>query len=280
VVLAVLMHISHRILSTTFGRPPMIDHNLPPVPPPQAIDEEYLSATHEAKQPEGVPCRLDLLLESMKLAPVTSEIRALGRAPRIKLDHDGTEIQVPDPSIILRLNSRLDDALSSAPPHLRLGADYSSMSLSEDAARAFRVQSYGHHIRILLLRVMLLRSSILAEAQRWASSKKPPPTSSTSVTLHERFHQEICALCLQTVHSALQEIHGSLTMYGIMSAWYALHCESPRAVGMRKLLCLMIVISDLRIMSYSNRCDALTKSRRQPGRRARQNIMGSSHGHS
>ncbi|KAL2270513.1 hypothetical protein VTJ83DRAFT_2697 [Remersonia thermophila] len=209
------------ILSTTFGRPGMIDPTMSSVPPPQAIDEEYLSATHEAQQPEGVPCRLDLLLHSLKLTPIMAEIRASTRAPRIKLGQTGVE--VPDPSIILRLNSQIEDMLNAAPPQVRPGADYSKMLVSEDVIKAFQVQSHSFRFRMMIIRVLLLRPSILAEAQRWASLPNSYQPPSASLSLHERFQLEVCSLCLTTVHSVLADIYNTLSMGGVMSAWYALH---------------------------------------------------------
>ncbi|KAL1841467.1 hypothetical protein VTJ49DRAFT_7022 [Mycothermus thermophilus] len=209
------------ILSATFGRPGMIDTTLAPLPLPQAIDEEYLSATHEAQQPEGVPCRIEFLLHSLKLLPMFAEMRAIARAPRVKLDHAG--IEVPDPSVILRLNSRLDDILNATPPQLRLGTDHVEMPVSEDVIKAFRIQTFAFRSRVMITRILLLRPSILAEAQRWAAMPKPCPPPSPSLSLHERFQQEICSLCLTTVHSVLAEMYGTLSMSGVMSAWYALH---------------------------------------------------------
>jgi hypothetical protein len=155
-------------------------------------------------------------------------MRKAARAPRLKINqqtNDDSELSLPDPSILLRVDSKIDDLLHGMPAHLRPDANFSDMSLSEGAIKCFRIQGHALRFRLLLLRVFLLRPSLLAEAQRW-TTRNPGSTHTASLMLQERFHQEICELCLTTVHTVLSEIHGSLASNVGMSAWYALHCES------------------------------------------------------
>jgi hypothetical protein len=224
----------------------MISLNLGQLPFPLAVDEEYLSETEEGCQPDGIPSRMDLLLHTTKVIGIIEEMRAAARAPRLKLSHSGKESTVPDPGVILRVNSMVDDLLNQLPPHLRLTADYSNMSLNEDAVKCFRVQSHAIRFRLLLLRIFLLRPSLLAEAHRWTSSNLPSAQTASSM-LQERLHQEICLLCLTTVHNILDEIHGSLTTQHQFSAWYALHCKNFPAFSL-----LSSILTPLRTVSFAS----------------------------
>jgi hypothetical protein len=213
-----------RILTNTFGRPGMIVPGLSQVPLPLPIDEEYLSTTEEGRQPEGLPSRMDMHNYSMKILEILDEMRSAARAPRLKIKQSDHEFSIPDPGVLLRLSSKIDDLLEGVPPHLRLDADYSSMALTEDAVKCFRIQGHALRFRLLLLRLFLLRPSLLAEAQRWTTGKAAS-TQTASMMLQERFHHEACSLCLSAVHTILEEVHRSLVANTGISAWFALHCN-------------------------------------------------------
>ncbi|KAK4123139.1 hypothetical protein N657DRAFT_645869 [Parathielavia appendiculata] len=211
-----------QIITNTFGRPGMIVPGLTHIPPPLAIDEEYLSTTEEGRQPEGLPSRMDMNIYSMKILEIMEEMRAAARAPQLKLKQSEHEVLVPDPGVLLRLSSKIDDLLDGVPPHLRLEADYSQWALQEDEVTCFRIQGHALRFRLLLLRLFLLRPSLLAEAQRWTTARTAA-TQTASMMLQERFHQEACSLCLAAVHTILEEVHRSLTTNTGISAWFALH---------------------------------------------------------
>lgn len=203
----------------------MIFPGLTQIPPPLAIDEEHLSTSGEGRQPDGVPSRMDMILYSTKVMKILDEMRTAARAPRLKINSPGDDFTVPDPSALLHVNSQIDDLLDGLPPHLQQGVDYSKWSLSEDAIKYFQTQSHAIRFRLMLLRVLLLRPSLLAEAQRWAT-RNAGVSQTASVALQERFHREICMLCLSTVHSMVSEIHRTLSVSAGISTWYALHCKS------------------------------------------------------
>ncbi|KAK4034444.1 activator of stress genes 1 [Parachaetomium inaequale] len=211
-----------QIVSSTFGRSGLIFPGLTQTPIPLAVDEEYLSTTEEGRQPDGLPSRMEMLIYTVKTVEVLEEMRAAARAPRLKLNNQGHEFSMPDPSALLHLNSKIDDLLEQLPLHLRQDADYSKLPLNEDTVKCFRIQSLTVRFRLLIIRVFLLRPSLLAEAQRWTT-----PTSGSAQTassmFQERLHYEICSLCLSSVHTMLEEIHRSPATNGGVSAWYALH---------------------------------------------------------
>jgi hypothetical protein len=212
-----------QILSTIFGRPGAIFPGLTQTPLPLAIDEEYLSTTEEGRQPDGLPSRMDMINYTVKLLQVVEEMRASARMPGIKLKTGSQDFSLPDPTAVLGIDSKIDDLFNEMPAHLRVDADYSKLPLNEDQVKFFQSQSHALRFRLLLFRVFLLRPSLLAEAQRWATLKSGP-AQTASVKFQERFHYEICNLCLDTVHKMLAEIHASLATSGGISAWYALHC--------------------------------------------------------
>jgi hypothetical protein len=203
----------------------MISPTLSQVPLPLPIDEEYLSTTQEGRQPDGVPSRIDMIIFSSKLVDLLGNMRAAVRAPHLKIKQSGAEFLVPDPTALLQVNSQIDDLVDRLPPHLRPNADYSKMPcVSDEDVQCFQAQSQAIRFRLLIIRVFLLRPSLLAEAQRWTTRDSVVPHTASSV-LQERFHQEICLLCLKTVHAVLEEIHSGLSTTLGMSTWYSLHCK-------------------------------------------------------
>ncbi|KAK4225671.1 activator of stress genes 1 [Podospora fimiseda] len=211
-----------RILSSTFGRAPMTSRSTSQLPLPLPIDDEYLSTTEEGSQPEGLPSRLDLAIYSQKMVSIMDAMHSQDRTHRLKFSHGAVEHSVPDPSAILRLNSMIDDFLDTLPEHLRPNADYSRMMVCQEDISYFMTQSQVLKSRLLFIRLLLLRPSLLAEARRWASLE--PGTSHTaSSMLQERLHLEICRLCLDTVHEVLEKTHGALGTQFQLPAWYGLH---------------------------------------------------------
>ncbi|KAH6635993.1 hypothetical protein F5144DRAFT_591292 [Chaetomium tenue] len=176
-----------------------------------------------ARQPEGVPSRMDMILYTVKLLKVVEEMRATARAPRIKLRPGSQDVTLPDPTALLGINTKVDDLFNELPEHLRVNADYSKFPLNPEEIKFFQTQSHALRFRLSLFRVFLLRPSLLAEAQRWAT-RDSGPVQTASLVFQERLHYEICNQCLNTVHEMLEEIHTSLATSGGISAWYALHC--------------------------------------------------------
>ncbi|KAK4464105.1 activator of stress genes 1 [Cladorrhinum samala] len=210
------------ILSSTFGRGPLISRAVSQPPLPLAIDDEYLSATEEGSQPDGVPSRMDLAIYSTNIIAIMEAMHSPERTPRLKLAHGGIEHSVPDPSAILRLNSMIDDFLDGLPAHLRPGADYSRMMIRQEDYSYFAMQGQVIRFRLLFLRLLLLRPSVLAEARRW-TAREPGAAQTASSMLQERLHLEACSLCLETVHAVLEKTHSALGTQHQIPEWYALH---------------------------------------------------------
>lgn len=111
-------------------------------PLPQDIDDEQLSATEEGRQPEMLPSRLASALYWLHLVPILEEMREMRLKPRTSSGqtHHGIGLLGPDPGAILRLNSRIEDAIQGIPPHLRPDTNHMMMGFSEEQAAVFRYQ--------------------------------------------------------------------------------------------------------------------------------------------
>ncbi|KAK5659654.1 hypothetical protein OQA88_862 [Cercophora sp. LCS_1] len=214
------------ILATVFGRPPMIYKQIIQVPLPLSIDDEFLSTTaKDAAQPEGIPSRIHVVMYSLKAAPIVEDMRALVIGPRSNHSAEGSlgssEPIGPDPSAVLRVDSRIDDYLDNFPEHLQAGTDLTSMNVSEEDKAIFKFQGQALRSRAFLLKLLLLRPSLLAEVRRWTSST-PPSVRSSAAKIEERLHKELCSLCLSTAHAVLEEMHSTLYTAAEAPAWYAL----------------------------------------------------------
>ncbi|KAK1756351.1 activator of stress genes 1 [Echria macrotheca] len=211
-----------QVVSTLFGRPTMIYSQINNAPLPLYIDDQYLSSTHEGRQPEKTPARVAHSIYSLGLIQTLDDMRAEVLAGRRKASNgpSGNADVLPDSGNLLRIYSRLEDQLNNAPAHLQPDADYASMPVTEDDIACFKVQSRVLRTRMMLLKLMLLRPSVLAEVHRSDTNK--PRVQSSAAMLEERLHREVCELCLSTVHLTLEEIHQALYTPNEFPAWYCL----------------------------------------------------------
>lgn len=232
-----------RIMSTSFGRPAMIYKEINRAPHPQVIDDQYLSTTtEEGRQPDHVPSLIAHPVYGLKTLDILEDMRSIIATARLKASQAGTASSDPigpDPSALLRLNSRIDDFLSRAPAQLQPDVDFRSMAVSEEHAICFRIQGKVLRSRLVkvqyvfvgcmltwllrmsMMKLLLLRPSVLAEVQRWALST-PRPVQSSAAKLEERLHREVCDLCLSIVHATLEEMHSSLYRADEFPAWHCL----------------------------------------------------------
>lgn len=111
-------------------------------PLPLAIDDEYLSTTGEASQPKGIPSRISLCIYTQRGIEIMDDMRSVVYSSRLKPGRaPGNEYPGPDPSLVLRINSKIDDFLNQAPTHLLPGADYASFGLDDEDIEYFRIQA-------------------------------------------------------------------------------------------------------------------------------------------
>ncbi|KXH28800.1 hypothetical protein CSIM01_03450, partial [Colletotrichum simmondsii] len=111
-----------RLTATTFGRPVLVSRQYS-VPPPEPIDDEYLSESSEGLQPSDRPSYLAFFVHSVALFDVLNEILA-----RFYTEGESVSDKTPDSlSHVLQLSSKLDELGHSFPPYLREGADLTQL---------------------------------------------------------------------------------------------------------------------------------------------------------
>jgi len=120
----------------------MIYKEMNKAPLPLVIDDEYLSTTEEGFQPDDVPALVAHAIYGLKATEILEEIRVVIFAARLKASQPRPGESVgPDPSTLLRINSRIDDYLGEAPPHLQPFANFEEMGVDADHEACFRIQS-------------------------------------------------------------------------------------------------------------------------------------------
>lgn len=133
----------------------MIYKQMNKTPMMQNINDEFLSVTtKDGVQPENVPSRIHAISYSLKIAPIMEEMQALHIKYRLKDDdsslQSGREPIGPDPTSILRIDSRLDDYLDQIPEHLRTGVDLNLFNINEEDKEIFKLQGQVARSRCVL----------------------------------------------------------------------------------------------------------------------------------
>ncbi|KAG7071143.1 transcriptional regulatory protein [Colletotrichum scovillei] len=203
-----------RLTATTFGRPVLVSRQYS-VPPPEPIDDEYLSESSEGLQPSDRPSYLAFFVHSVALFDVLNEILA-----RFYTEGESVSDKTPDSlSHVLQLSSKLDELGHSFPPYLREGADLTQ--LDEELRGCLQMQANILKSRVLWIRLLLLRPLLLAEAKHGSRPEKPFATDATH-TLRDSLGHSANLLCVSTAHSVLQELHEKLGSVRQNSAWHVL----------------------------------------------------------
>ncbi|EXL65366.1 hypothetical protein FOPG_18402 [Fusarium oxysporum f. sp. conglutinans race 2 54008] len=208
-----------RLSATTFGRPVL--HCRPhTVPLPEPIDDEYLSEIDEGCQPEDSPSRITFFVYNMKLFEILDDILS-------KFYSHGYQNFAQDEPVksaqylsdIPRLCSELDHFLEGLPSHLK--ADCDMGTVEDESASCFHMQAMVLKSRVLYIRLLLLRPSILIETRRSVPNQRPI-NNNTTVCLQRSYLREINLLCVSTCHEVLEEIHRNLGSLRQTSAWHTL----------------------------------------------------------
>ncbi|OBS20254.1 hypothetical protein FPOA_06639 [Fusarium poae] len=207
-----------RLSATTFGRPVL--HCKPhAIPLPEPIDDEYLSEVNEGCQPENIPSRIDFFIHSIRLFEVLDETLSRFYSngyQRPGQDRTSTSFQYLED--IPRLCSKLDIVVAGLPAHLVLDG---TMEAANESTSCFRMQAMVLKSRVLYIRLLLLRPSLLVEVRRLVSNQSPiyrHPTPS----LKQIFLGEISRLCVSTAHEIVDEMYQNLSSSQQNSPWHAL----------------------------------------------------------
>ncbi|KAK1536518.1 uncharacterized protein CCOS01_01838 [Colletotrichum costaricense] len=203
-----------RLTATTFGRPVLVSRQYF-VPPPEPIDDEYLSESSEGLQPSDRPSYLAFFVHSVALFDVLNEILA-----KFYTEGESVSDKTPDSlSHVLQLSSKLDELGHSIPPYLREGADLTR--LDEELRGCLQMQANILKSRVLWIRLLLLRPLLLAEAKHGSRPQKSFATAAAH-TLRDSLGHSANLLCVSTAHSVLQELYEKLGSVRQNSAWHVL----------------------------------------------------------
>ncbi|KAK1490369.1 hypothetical protein CTAM01_10658 [Colletotrichum tamarilloi] len=203
-----------RLTATTFGRPVLVSRQYF-VPPPEPIDDEYLSESSEGLQPSDRPSYLAFFVHSVALFDVLNEILA-----KFYTEGESVSDKTPDSlSHVLQLSSKLDELGHSIPPYLREGADLTR--LDEELRGCLQMQANILKSRVLWIRLLLLRPLLLDEAKHGSRPQKSFATAATH-TLRDSLGHSANLLCVSTAHSVLQELYEKLGSVRQNSAWHVL----------------------------------------------------------
>lgn len=106
-----------RLISSMFGREPIILDADKTVPLPAKIDDEYLLEDGTGVQPEGIPSILDAFVAAADIFEVVQNAR------KINYGSFKRETSLSELGEVLQLNEKLDQVEKSLPPHLRQDKD-------------------------------------------------------------------------------------------------------------------------------------------------------------
>jgi hypothetical protein len=77
--------------------------------------------------------------------------------------------------------------------------------------------------RLLYVRALLLRPALMSAASAQRSQQKSGDLGETS--LGTRIHQELCTLCVSSVHTLVLHLHENIESELALSCWHFVHCE-------------------------------------------------------
>ncbi|KAH8658157.1 fungal-specific transcription factor domain-containing protein [Xylariales sp. PMI_506] len=192
-----------RLFSSLFGRKAMIDASNN-IPLPAKIDDEYLVDEGAGVQPEGVPSLMDAFIVAIKTYEITEGVR------KVSYSANSPALRLTELTHVLQLNEKLDQIENELPLHLKYPKHHEHASQLTPRDAAFSLQSVIIMTRIKLVRLLLLRPSVLVAARLALTGPAPasavPPPTRTEITLGK----EASTLCVQAATSAIDLLHTNL----------------------------------------------------------------------
>lgn len=224
----------------TFGRP-MMTSGAPEVPKPLIIDDEYLTAEGEGRQPSGCPSQLALFVSSTRLYDILDEILAKlyerRRDQQVALASESSLQQTL--ATIVTLNARLDSFLDSVPEYLQPTTSMSPFNM--DTAGHIRLQQRILQCRYVLLkssspffraltlrsflytRVLLLRPLLLTGAKHNSPLNFNHHGPMDLPHLETDIIGSACNLCVKTAHLLIMKLHENMETPYRLSAWHTVY---------------------------------------------------------
>ncbi|KAF4452143.1 hypothetical protein F53441_4981 [Fusarium austroafricanum] len=186
-----------RLMSSLFGWNSVIMYDNT-CPLPQIIDDEYLQEEGEGIQPMNQPSLLDALIVSIKVFNIIAEAR------EVNVTSFAEEMQMSELTRILQLNEKLNKIEADLPTHLKYESNGRKGTTREEV---LMFQAEVVNIRILYVRLLLLRTNLLATAREQLIHQDPIILPSQIETT---LRNEIALVCVQSALSALSILHANL----------------------------------------------------------------------
>lgn len=206
------------MISSIFGREPIILDTDKNVPLPAKIDDEYLLEDGTGVQPEGLPSILDAFIAAADIFEVVQSAR------KINYGSFKRETSLSELGEVLQLNEKLDQVEKSLPPHLRQDKhakpntarleilELQTKSVMTRFVSFFSVCSIPRItflraivlFRILYLRLILFRPTVLVAARHALVS------GSARSRVEIGLRNEVSSICVQAALSAINMLFDNL----------------------------------------------------------------------
>ncbi|KAL6889950.1 hypothetical protein GGI43DRAFT_416099 [Trichoderma evansii] len=254
-----------RVLSMTFGRPPMISKQLSDtVPLPIAVDDALLGPQRLAVQPEGLPSETDFFVRALLMYGIVYDILIELYSGATSSTQNSSFISSPhqhgsvNMAKILELDGALMAWSHNLPPHLQAESPESARdSISRRGAVVCRVRFL--HARILLFRPILSQFCL-------PQNRPEKPGESQDDSLADQMSLQCSALCFKSAHSLIEVVHKNLVYgkTGVLPAWWycVLYVYTAATVLLAERLRPIIAagISEYSIAESWSRAIAILKS--------------------
>ncbi|KAI3010038.1 transcriptional regulator family: Fungal Specific TF [Aspergillus niger] len=203
-----------RVMSATLGRPGMIpDWLFNSVPLPAMIDDEFLDkqTTSSALRPDGKPCTLAFTVKAFELYQLFDII-----LQKVYLGSNGGEDYQNKLNPVLEFDREIQAWEESLPVHLRYHSGMTRDALADRQATILR-------IRLLHIRIVSLRPSLIRHCKPGASTYAAKPQISTSAFLSQVIQSEFPRICFQCAHELIDLFTARLdpeSMTGPLPSWW------------------------------------------------------------
>ncbi|KAG5655362.1 hypothetical protein KAF25_006865 [Fusarium avenaceum] len=200
-----------RLMSSLFGWSSVVMHDNT-CPLPEMIDDEYLLDEGAGIQSPGRPCLLDALAIGVRIFSVVAEAR------EVNLTSFTGEAKMSELTSLIELDGKLNNIEADLPHHLK----YDSKMGDTPRDKVLRFQAEVTNLRIIYVRLLLLRPSLLATARQLLTYREPEPViqqSRIEVTLRNETFQ----ICVHNALLALHILHTNLQSSAKIISANALH---------------------------------------------------------
>ncbi|KAI6762400.1 hypothetical protein HG530_008380 [Fusarium avenaceum] len=176
------------------------------------IDDAYVLEEGSGIQPPGRPCLLDALVIGVRSFSVVAEAR------EVNLTSFTGEAKMSELTNLIELDGKLNNIEADLPHHLKYDSNVGDTPRDE----VLRFQAEVTNLRIIYVRLLLLRPSLLATARQLLTNREPEPDIQQS-RIEVTVRNETFQICVQNALSALNILHTNLQSSAKIISANALH---------------------------------------------------------